>query len=84
MNEGEAEENMRSFVQAYYSPELLECAQKNTNKINKTELSIKRLLKNDIWGFGCIAMEIFFYSSPIFHAPTVQLQLRAIQSLLNP
>lgn len=37
------------------------------------------MLKWDIWSFGCIALEILLYSSPVFLATSTQKQLSMVK-----
>ena len=40
-------------------------------------------MKNDIWAFGCISMEIYAYSSPLFYSLNNPLQLDLIEEFAS-
>jgi serine/threonine protein kinase len=60
------------------SPEMLEM---QMEMVNSEEIKVSRemMIKNDIWAFGCILLEILFYSSPAFYAIANCNQLKIIK-----
>jgi serine/threonine protein kinase len=42
------------------------------------------MMKADIWAFGCIMLEILFYSSPAFYAINNSNQIKQINAFLQP
>ena len=42
------------------------------------------MMKADIWAFGCIMLDILFYSSPAFYAINNTNQMKQINAFLQP
>lgn len=71
-------ENTCDYTRAFFMPEFV------NNSGNSSASSLKN---NDNWAFGCICMQILFYSFPLFLSGSKEEQIERIQQffpIINP